>query len=174
MDAAPHDELPSDADRRFRAAFAHFASGDFEGAITALEALLDDDPAHVAALRTVAMACYHRGEHEKALEYGRRHVAADPKDVMAHSSLSLFLMKNGRIQEAEEVAAKAKILTWKQQLKEGVPGSGAGLAVLDDRPAVVESAPIMPMMPTMPTMPKKPALPAKPPDGALRGDGEPD
>jgi tetratricopeptide (TPR) repeat protein len=135
--AAPSS--PADAD--YERGFAAFKAADFRAAIVALSRALELDPGHVPSLRTLAMAYFHVDDFAAALAIGERHVAADPKDVVAHSSLSLFLMKNGRIKEAEEVAARAKVMTWKKQLKEGVP---QGLSVLDARP-VIESSPMMPL-----------------------------
>ena len=145
---------PSPADAEYERGFSAFKAADYGAAIEALTRALELDPRHVPSLRTLAMAYFHRDEFARALEIGERHVEADPKDVVAHSSLSLFLMKNGRIKEAEEVAARAKVLAWKKQLKEGV---SQGLNVIDARP-VIESPPMMPLglAPPRPTPPEKP------------------
>ena len=142
----------SEKEAHFRAGLEHFAHGDLDAALVRLEAALAIDSGYVDALRTIAMTWYRKGDFARALEFGRRHLEADPKDVMAHSSLSLFLMKNGRVKEAEDVAAKAKVLTWKKQLREGP--DARQLNVLDPNPPPAESPPIMPLMP-----PPRPADP---------------
>lgn len=124
----------------------HFARGDFDAAIRVLERALAIDPNDVPALRTIAMAHFRKEDYVTALAYGERNVAAAPKDVVAMSSLSLFLMKNGRVKDAEDASAKAKLMTWRKQLKEGPQAEIPGLTILE-KPAVVESPPIMPMMP---------------------------
>ena len=39
-----------------------------------------------------------------------------PDDVLAHTNLSMFYQRAGRIAEAEAAAAKAKVLDWKRQI----------------------------------------------------------
>ena len=46
----------------------------------------------------------------------------DPDDVLAHTSLSILYQKKGMIPEAEAEANRARVLGWKQQLKQ--PKSG--------------------------------------------------
>jgi Tfp pilus assembly protein PilF len=146
----PHPPSPAEAD--YERGFAAFKDGDLDVAIAALRRALELDPNHPPSLRTLAMAYYRKDDFVAALAIGERHVVADPKDVVAHSSLSLFLMKNGRIKDAEEVAAKAKVMAWKKQLKEGVP---QGLSVIDAKP-MVESPPMMPLGISLPPKKKDP------------------
>lgn len=158
-DALPDPPLgsypPSPADPDFERGFDAFKDGDLDASIRALERALELDPRHVPSLRTLAMAYYRKEDYVRALATGERHVEIDPKDVVAHSSLSLFLMKNGRIKEAEDVSARAKVMTWKKQLKEGIP---QGLSVLDSKP-VVESPPMMPMGISFPKKPPEKPTP---------------
>jgi Flp pilus assembly protein TadD len=134
----------------------HFANGDFAQCIAVLERALAIDPNDVAALRTIAMAQFRIGDFVRALEFGERHVKAAPKDVMAMSSLSLFLMKNGRVKDAEDASAKAKVMTWRKQLKDGPQQDTPGLTIVE-KPQVVESPPIMPLMPPPPPRPQMPS-----------------
>lgn len=153
--------MPRTADDLARDGFDAFARGDFSAAIDATRDALALVPDHVEALRTLGMAHYRREEYADALAIGRRLVAAAPKDVLSYTTLSLFLQKNGRIEEAEEAGAEAKRLTWKKQLKEGIDAT-PGLDVLD----APQSAPVMPGgLPTVsaPMMPSLPAPPAKAP-----------
>jgi len=43
----------------------------------------------------------------------------DPDDVLAHTSLSILYQRKGMVPEAEAEANKARVLGWKQQLKQG-------------------------------------------------------
>ncbi|MFG0319427.1 MAG: tetratricopeptide repeat protein [Planctomycetota bacterium JB042] len=145
--------------------FLAFKEERFEDAIESLERFLEREPEHVEALHTIGMAHYRREEWADALRYGERLVDVAPTDPLSFTTLSLFLMKNGRIEEAEEAGAKAKVLKWKRELKEG-PGGSAGLDVLDAAPP--SSPPVMPTMPQMPTLPEKPRPPE---DADPDGDG---
>ncbi len=150
------------APTHFKNGFERFARGDLDGAITELDLALAADPKHVDALRTLAMAWLKKGDAARAVELGLRLTRDAPNDVLAWSSLSLFLMKCGKIQEAEDAAAKAKLLTWKQQLKDlkqGAPAAGAGgLTVLTEPKA--PSPPQGPILPTIVSI----APPTKRPD----------
>ncbi len=143
----------------YDAGFECFARGDLEGAIAALEQVLEKEPGHVPALRTIAMACHRLGQHAEALAYGQRHVDADPNDVMAHSSLSLFLMKLGRVKDAEAVAATAKKMTWKRQIQDAKKG-------VTETPGlnIVETAAPKPIFETAPQMPLGIPAPRRPTD----------
>lgn len=148
------------ADDLYRAGFAAFSRGDFGDAILQTTRALDVDPDHVGALRVLGMAHFRREEHAVALEVGRRLVEAAPKDILSYTTLSLFLQKNGFIQEAEDASAKAKVLTWKKQLRDG--GSETqGLNIMD-APAMQVSEPMMPGLPAV-SAPMMPGLPAKKP-----------
>ena len=45
-------------------------------------------------------------------------IAANPDDVLAYTSLSILYQHQGKIAEAEAAATRAKLLGWKQQLRE--------------------------------------------------------
>lgn len=98
----------------------------FEGkireAIAKYRAALEVDPAFVDAVHALAMAHAELEELDEAIEVGKRLCALVPDDILAHTSLSTFYQRKGMIQEAEEEAAKAKVLDWKRQLAEEKKG----------------------------------------------------
>ena len=54
----------------------------------------------------------------------------EPDDAFAYTSLSIFLQRKGLVPEAEKAAAKARMISWKEELKKnpnapppGPPGS---------------------------------------------------
>lgn len=152
--------MPS-ADDLYRAGFDAFSRADFAAAIAEANRALEVDPVHPDALRVLGMALYRLEEYPEALVIGRRLVEAAPKDILSYTTLSLFLQKNGFIEEAEEASAKAKVLTWKKQLREGVQET-PGLNI-HDAPAADASEPMMPGMPMgLPTVsePMMPGMPA--------------
>src|SRR5713226_9279500 len=84
-----------------------------------------------------ALDLVSEGERERALDEYRKSLAADPAfteamhglarvlqdlnpdDVLAHTSLSVLYQKKGMVPEAEAEGNKARVLGWKQQLKQG-------------------------------------------------------
>jgi Flp pilus assembly protein TadD len=56
---------------------------------------------------------------DDAIAIANRIAEIDPNDVLAHTSLSILYQKKGMIPEAEAEGNKARILGWKQQLKDG-------------------------------------------------------
>ena len=57
------------------------------------------------------------GRHEEAVAGVKRVIELTPDDAMAYTSLSIFLQRKGLIPEAEQAAAKARMISWKQELK---------------------------------------------------------
>jgi Flp pilus assembly protein TadD len=58
-------------------------------------------------------------QFDQAIEVAKRIAELDPDDVLAHTSLSILYQRKGMVPEAEAEANKARILGWKQQLKQG-------------------------------------------------------
>ena len=95
-----------------------FAGGDFETAVAEYQKALELNPAYTDALHGLAQAYAQQGRLDDAIATARRIAAIDPDDVLAHTSLSRFLQQQGKKEEAEAEANQARILGWKQQLKE--------------------------------------------------------
>jgi Flp pilus assembly protein TadD len=68
------------------------------------------------------MALANAGELDEAITTANRIVELDAEDAFAHTSLSIFLQRKGLIPEAEAEAAKARLVSWKQELKKN-PGA---------------------------------------------------
>jgi Flp pilus assembly protein TadD len=66
----------------------------------------------------LARAYQDSEEYDKAIAVANRIVELDPEDVLAHTSLSILYQRKGMVPQAEAEAAKARILGWKQQLKQ--------------------------------------------------------
>ena len=95
-----------------------FAAGKQDEAIRAYEEALAIDPNYTDALHGLAQSYAAKQEFDRAIEVAKRIAEIDPDDVLAHTSLSIFYQKKGMIPEAEAAAAQARVLGWKQQLKE--------------------------------------------------------
>ena len=86
-------------------------------AIAAYEAALEAKPDWEDALHALAMAYKSAERLDDAIATAKRIVELNPEDAFAYTSLSIFYMNKGMIDEAEAEAAKARMVSWKQELK---------------------------------------------------------
>jgi Flp pilus assembly protein TadD len=70
------------------------------------------DPSHAEAWQSLGMALVKLEILEEAILCLKRLIELRPKDQLAYSSLSLAFGRAGKIKEAEEMAAKAKVAGW--------------------------------------------------------------
>jgi tetratricopeptide (TPR) repeat protein len=78
---------------------------------------LDDDFAD--GWQGLALALNDLGRHQDAIAAAKRLCELTPDDVLAHTTLSRIYQAADMVPEAEAAGAQARILDWKQQLKEG-------------------------------------------------------
>lgn len=102
----------------FNQAIEHFASGQLDDAIAAYRRALELDPDYTDALHGLAEALAQKGDLDAAIATAHRITEIDPDDVLGRTSLSRLYQRKGMIKEAEEEAAKARVLGWKQQLRQ--------------------------------------------------------
>jgi tetratricopeptide (TPR) repeat protein len=95
-----------------------FAQDKLDEAADAYAQALAEDPNYADALHALAMTYAHQEKLDQAIEIAKRLVAVAPDDELAHTSLSIFYQQKGMIAEAEQIAAKARMLGWKRQLQE--------------------------------------------------------
>jgi len=107
------------AESHYYSALDHVAEGHDEQAIVEYRKSLAADPTFTDALHGLSRALQNLNRLDEAIEVSQRISALDPDDVLAHTSLSILYQKKGMIPEAEAEANKARILSWKQQLKKG-------------------------------------------------------
>ena len=114
-------ETPSRAraqsESHYYAALDHVAGGHDELAIDEYKKSLAADPTFTDALHGLSRALQNLNRLDEAIEVSKQISALDPDDVLAHTSLSILYQKKGMIPKAEEEGNKARILGWKQQLK---------------------------------------------------------
>ncbi len=106
------------AEELYLQAIELFASGKLDAAIATYRQALELDPDYTDALHGLAQALAQKDELDAAIATAQRITALDPDDVLAHTSLSVFYMRKGMKKEAEEEAAKARLLEWKKQLQQ--------------------------------------------------------
>lgn len=92
--------------------------GELEKAIAGFRASLAADPDFSDATHGLIHALKNAGRLDEAVEVTQALIAANPDDVLAHTSLSILYQQQGKVPEAEAAALKAKLLGWKHQLRE--------------------------------------------------------
>lgn len=111
------EQEPSEIEELFFEGSDLHGEGRHAEALECFDRCLRIDPCYKDALLGKAMVHLARGEFELAIQYGKRIVELDPQDLLAYTNLSVFYQRAGMIAEAEEAAAKAKVLDWKRQLE---------------------------------------------------------
>lgn len=105
------------AEDHYYAALDFYADGQPEAAVAEYRKAVAADPTFVDALHGLARVLQDLARYDEAIEVAKKISEHDPDDVLAHTSLSILYQKKGMIAEAEEESNRARILGWKQQLK---------------------------------------------------------
>jgi tetratricopeptide (TPR) repeat protein len=114
----------SDADTRqksedrYYAALDLMAEGKLDDAVAAYRESIAIDPIFTEAMHGLARALQDLQRYDEAIAVAQKITELDPEDVLAYTSLSVLYQKKGMIPEAEAEGAKARVLGWKQQLKQ--------------------------------------------------------
>lgn len=109
------------AEDHYFAALDLVTEGAHEQALAEYEKSIAADPDFTDALHGKARALQDLGRFDEAISVANRIAELDPDDVLAHTSLSVLYQMKGMIAEAEAEGAKARVLGWKQQLKNKTP-----------------------------------------------------
>ena len=93
------------------------ADGKLEESIATLNQILETDPSHVLSHLSLAVLYGRVGQHEKAVEHGKRACELDPTDAFNFTALSVTYQRAWQgtqtqqyIQLAEEAMAQAHVL----------------------------------------------------------------
>ena len=113
-DENPHQK----AEEHYYAALDLVAEGEQERALAEYQKSLEADPAFTEAMHGMTRTLQDLGRLDEAITAAKRIAELDPDDVLAHTSLSVLYQKKGMVPEAEAEGNKARVLGWKQQLKE--------------------------------------------------------
>ena len=105
-----------------------------EEAAEAFREALEAKPDWLDAMHALATAQSKLGRQDEALATIARVIELDPDDPFAYTSQSIFLQRKGLIPEAEAASAKARMASWKQELKKNPnappPGPAGGMTVV--------------------------------------------
>lgn len=107
---------------------ALFGKEQHEEALVKYDEALEIDPDWTEAMHGKAMALMRLERYDDAIGVGKRIVELDPNDAFAHTSLSMFYQRKGMIDEAEAEGAKARMISWKEELKKNPDAAPPGPA----------------------------------------------
>jgi Flp pilus assembly protein TadD len=113
------DKTRQQAEEHYYAALDLVLEGDQERALAEYQKSIEVDPSFTEAMHGMAKTLQDMNRLDDAIVVANRIVELDPDDVLAHTSLSVCYQKKGMIPEAEAEGNKARVLGWKQQLKQG-------------------------------------------------------
>jgi predicted O-linked N-acetylglucosamine transferase (SPINDLY family) len=95
--------MSSPLDQRVKIAAHQTQSGRLDLAIPALQAVLQQDPAHAEAARVLAMAVFQAGQHQQGLTLMRRAASSAPQRADIQFMLASMLAWTGQLGEAVTV-----------------------------------------------------------------------
>jgi len=101
----------------FEKAVDAFSEDRLEESVDFYKKALEIDPNYSDALHGLVMSLSKPGRHEEAIATAQKLIEIDNDDVLAHTSLSMFYLAQGQIEAAEKEGNLAKILGWKQDLR---------------------------------------------------------
>ena len=93
------------------------AEGDAPAAIKGFERALAADAEFLDAQHGLIRALQDAGRIDEGIAAAKLLAERSPDDVLAHTALSILYQHKGMVPEAEEAAARAKLLGWKQKLQ---------------------------------------------------------
>ena len=111
-------QAPQSAEDHYYAGIDFFGEGKLPEAIAEYTRALELDPKFSDALHGLAQAYHAQQDFDRTIETARRILVLDPDDILAWTAISRAYQRKGMVPEAEEAGNKARILGWKQQLKE--------------------------------------------------------
>lgn len=107
----------TDPKAHYLAGLKLFGAQKHEQAIAEYDQALTEKPDWVDVLLAKATSLSNLGRHEEAITTVNRVIELAPGDAMAYTSLSIFLQRMNKIEEAEAAQAKARMISWKEELK---------------------------------------------------------
>ncbi len=138
------------AQEQYDEAMFAFSTGDYDGCISRLKALLKEDPLFFDAQLALGMALYRKGDYASAIAEGKKAEQFKPHEQLVHTNLSLFYMKAGDKATAEHHGLQARIASWRTENASGQPPAQAEdpeLALNKPKPATYKTPSKFPDMP---------------------------
>jgi Tfp pilus assembly protein PilF len=125
---------------QFDDAMFEFSTGNVDGAILRLNAILAQDPRYFDAQLALGGAYYARGDFVSAIAEGHKAEKLKPHDQLVHTNLSRAYMKAGDKKTAEHHGLQARIASWRGDMAPpgAAPGAEAGLEMARPKPPPVK------------------------------------
>ncbi|MEO0453000.1 MAG: tetratricopeptide repeat protein [Verrucomicrobiota bacterium] len=95
------------------------AMGEMERAVEWFEKATVADPDSFDAWYALGVAKMKLGDYPAAIQAGKKAIELRPNEQMGYTSLSMTYARDGQIQEAEDMAAKARMLSWGGKIDPG-------------------------------------------------------
>jgi tetratricopeptide (TPR) repeat protein len=118
----------SGARELYREAIKLFRGAQLDDAIAKLNQAITIDPAFHDAYEALGEVYSRAGRLDDAIAITQKFCEIAPDAIMAHTNLSRFYQKKGMVPEAEAEQGKARLLSWKEELKKGPPDAQPNLA----------------------------------------------
>jgi len=106
------------ASEYYRLGLGHYGRREYREAIEAYGKALVERPDWADCIQALGMAQMHAGDLEAALGNLEQVTRLAPEDPLAFTSLSMCLQRLNKIPEAEQAQSQARLLSWKQELKQ--------------------------------------------------------
>ncbi|MEM6821377.1 MAG: tetratricopeptide repeat protein [Verrucomicrobiota bacterium] len=90
----------------------HLALGDLDDAVVEYRKAVETDPDYFDGWHALAMALMKLKRYEEAEAAGLETIRLQPNDQMAYTTMSLIYVRMDKIKEAEDMGAKARIISW--------------------------------------------------------------
>jgi Flp pilus assembly protein TadD len=100
----------SDLDQMYDAAEKLRGEGKLDDAAAKFQQIVEQDPAYALAHSALAVVYTDLGRHDDAIRHAQTVCKLEPKDSFSYTSLSVTCMRAGKIPEAEDAMAHARML----------------------------------------------------------------
>jgi Tfp pilus assembly protein PilF len=85
-------------------------AGDLAGAVAKLDEILKTDPDHVLTHQALAVYLQRQGQPDRAIAHAKKVTELEPNDPFSFTQLSVIYQRCGKIQEAEDAMARARMM----------------------------------------------------------------
>ena len=110
--------MDADALEHYKRGLTLYGQKKYDEAVLAFDAALELQADWNDCLQAKGMAQMHGGLLKEALQTLTRFTELAPEDPQGFTSLSMVWVRLENIEEAEKAQAQARLLSWKQELKE--------------------------------------------------------
>lgn len=104
--------MSDQSEKHLEAGNVQLAQGELEKAVECYQLAAEADPESFEAWHALAIGKMKLERYDEAIRAGKEAIRLRPQDPMGYTSLSLTYARNGQVPEAEEMAGKARILSW--------------------------------------------------------------